>query len=60
MFRIPNWPVFGWAVSHEGVNTNTSYGPEEIFQNPRQPGASELYSRLCVYFEKLDVELHQW
>jgi len=56
VFRIANWPGFHWAVSCEGVNTNTSHSLEEIFQDPREPWAGELYSGLCVYFEKLNLQ----
>jgi hypothetical protein len=59
VFRIANWPVFHWDLSHEGVNTNTSYGLEEILQDPCEARASELYSRLCIYFEKLNLELQR-
>ena len=57
VFRIANWPGFHWAISYEGVNTNTSHGLEEIFQDPREPWAGELYGGLCVYLKKLDLEL---
>ena len=57
VFRVANWPGFHRTVSHERVNTNTSHGLEKIFQDPREPWARELYSGLCVYFEKLNLEL---
>jgi hypothetical protein len=57
VFYIANWPGFHGAVLHERINTNTSHGLEEILQDPRKPWTSKLYSGLCVYFEKLNLEL---
>jgi hypothetical protein len=54
---LADWPGFHWAIPNERVNTNVSYGPEKVFQDPREPWASELYRRFRVDFEKLNLKL---